>query len=121
MEEKENQFSKYSTCELFEIEKRQNEYILKTKKAYSKAESINVVLSVGAAGGMLTLLIAQNPIIKLTGLILGVGCAIGSMAYMYSPIYLKKKHEYENAVKVNKELEEELEERLLEGMSEQEV
>ena len=121
MEEKENQFSKYSTCELFEIEKRQNEYILKTKKAYSQAEAINVVLSVGAAGGMLTLLIAKNPIIKLTGLILGVGCAIGSMAYMYSPTYLKKKHEYENAVKANKELKEELEERLLEGMSEQEV
>lgn len=110
--EQEVDYLNLSTKELFDRLNSNEEILLKSKNLYRKMDSVNLFLGLVSTSGIFLFGFAPNPYLKLAGLVYGFLSATASIAIIKSKKYTQAKHEYEVALKINKELTEEIDKRL---------
>lgn len=96
--------------ELLKAYESNQEVLLKSKKVYRKLDSIVYLGSGASTLGLCMFVVSNNPILKLAGLCLGFATAIPGIFISGSNKYKTVKIEYETALKIEREINEAVDE-----------
>ena len=101
--------------------KENDERLIKSKKVYKFSNIMNTSMSILAAGGLMTFVVAPQGILKLSGLLFGCISSCLGLYFMGAKKYKFAKAELETASKVNSEILEIINERYADDILEESI